>query len=206
MIAVVARFALAERVRPRTWLGFVLCVAGVVWLSAGGTADETSPNPALGNFLEVLAMACATGYMITLKRLSVRYTPWFLTAVQAVVGMVFYLPILLMPFTRMPEALPTGPVLAVVYLGSIVTIGAYGCYNYGLSRIPASQASAFVNLIPVSAAVMGFLFLGERFTLSQMAASAVVLAGLFLTQSGRRRKNAAVPAGPPPSGPDVDNP
>ena len=53
-------------------------------------------------------MACATGYMITLKRLSVRYTPWFLTAVQAVVGMLFYLPILLMPFTRMPDALPTG--------------------------------------------------------------------------------------------------
>ena len=28
------------------------------------------------------------------------------------------------------------------YLGTLVTLGAYGLYNFGLSRIPASQASA----------------------------------------------------------------
>ncbi|MBT8329347.1 MAG: DMT family transporter, partial [Desulfofustis sp.] len=74
------------------------------------------------------------------------------------------------------------PALAVIYLGSFVTLGAYLLYNYGVSKIPASQASAFVNLIPVFAVILGFLILGERFTPIQFVASALVLLGVFISQ------------------------
>ena len=76
-------------------------------------------------------------------------------------------------------------VLSILYLGVFVTIGAYGLYNYGMSKIPASQASAFVNLIPVITLFMGWLFLGERLNVLQYAASAVVVAGVYLSQDRR---------------------
>ena len=72
--------------------------------------------------------------------------------------------------------------LAVIYLGSFVTLGAYLSYNYGVSKIPASQASAFVNLIPVFTVILGFIILGERFLPSQYVASALVLLGVFISQ------------------------
>ena len=72
MVAVAARFTLGERITRRTLAGFGLAVAGAAALSLAADATVTAPNPALGNFLEFLAMICATGYMVTLKGLTPR--------------------------------------------------------------------------------------------------------------------------------------
>ncbi len=108
--------------------------------------------------------------------------PLFLTAVQSWVGALFFSLFLIHPDINAPTQLYPVPALAVVYLGSFVTLGAYLCYNYGVSKIPASQASAFVNLIPVFTVILGFMILGERFSLWQYGASVLVLAGVFLSQ------------------------
>jgi len=131
MVALGAFLFLGERLNRRTVIGFVMAVGGAFWLSTGAMATETAPHPALGNFLEFLAMVCATGYILAAKRLSGHfgYSPWFLTAIQAVTGCVFYLPLLWLPSTVIPPGLDLPIVLAIVYLGAFVTIGAYGCYN-----------------------------------------------------------------------------
>jgi drug/metabolite transporter (DMT)-like permease len=183
MVAVIAALWLKERVTRANIAGFLLAIAGVWWLSVSGEANEHAPNPMLGNFLELIAMICATGYIITLKRLTDRYTPLFLTAMQAVIGAIFFLPALFI--FPAPETVPqlTGAAsLAVLYLGTVVTILAYGLYNYGVSRIPVSQASAYINLIPVFSLILGFTVLGERFTLPQLLASAVVFSGVVISQ------------------------
>ncbi|WP_419787517.1 DMT family transporter [Pseudodesulfovibrio sp.] len=182
MVAVVARFTLGEHITKRTMSGFMLAIVGAVLLSATASATETASNPALGNFLEFLAMVCATGYIITLKGLTPRYGSWFLTMIQAFVGSLFYLPLLFLPSTQLPTALNLPGVLSVLYLGVFVTIGAYGLYNWGMSVTSASQASAFINLIPVITLIMGWLFLDERLNILQYAASAIVIAGVYLSQ------------------------
>ena len=130
--------------------------------------------------------------MLLLKKLCARYSPWFLTAVQAVCGLVFFLPALYF-LPQLSADPPLEAVFAVVYLGSVVTIGAYGLYNYGLSRYPASQATAFVNLIPVFAVLLGWLLLEERFTNWQMVAAGLVLLGVFLSQERRPGCNTDQP-------------
>ncbi len=195
MVAVGARIFLKEGISARTWSGFLLAISGAVWLSISGTATDEAPNPALGNLLEFLAMVCATGYIITLKRLTARYSPILLTALQALAGTVFFLPILFLPATAWPTQLDGHGIMAIVYLGAFVTMGAYGCYNFGISRIPASQASAFVNLIPVFTVILGRLILNERFTPLQYPAAALIFIGIFLSQEFGRRSPAAQSAG-----------
>ncbi|MGV8455706.1 EamA family transporter, partial [Pseudomonas aeruginosa] len=63
---------------------------------------------------------------------------------------------------------------AVVYLGVVVTVGAYGLYNFGVGRLPASQASGFINLIPVFTLVFAALLLGETLNGPQMLAAGLV--------------------------------
>ncbi|MFZ0725417.1 MAG: DMT family transporter [Desulfobacterales bacterium] len=183
MVAVAARIFLKEIITVRTVLGFLLAIGGAVWMSLSGAASPMAPHPALGNLLEFLAMVCATGYTIALKRLTARYSPWLLTAFQAIVGSLFYLPILFLPATRLPAAIDPGGVLAILYLGAFISFAAYGLYNFGVSRIPVSQASAFVNLIPVFTILMAGLILGEQLTLSQCVAALLILAGVFLSQN-----------------------
>lgn len=196
MMAVAARFVLKEQITRRTMSGFALAIVGAITLSAAAETTSTASNPALGNFFEFLAMVCATGYMITLKGLTPRYNPWFLTMIQAFVGAVFYFPLLFLPSTTLPTEFSIVPVGAILYLGIFVTISAYGLYNYGMSKIPASQASAFINLIPVFTLVMGWAFLNERLNLIQYAASGLVIAGVFLSQERKPKavlkKKAAV--------------
>ena len=111
MVAVGARLILGEVLRARTLAGFGLAILGACWLSVAGTPSVDAPHPVLGNFLEFIAMVCATGYIISLKWLTARYSPFFLTAVQAFVGAVFFFPFLLLPSTRLPAQPKLRPVL-----------------------------------------------------------------------------------------------
>jgi drug/metabolite transporter (DMT)-like permease len=189
MVAVAATFVLGEHITRRTLFGFILAIAGVVWLSLAGQAGKGAPNPLLGNFLEFVAMACATGYTIMAKKLSPRYGPLLMTAIQSSVGTLFFFPLMFLPPTTFPETFSWGGLFAILYLGAFVTMGAYFGYNYGISRIPASQAASFTNLIPVFSVLLGWLILGETFTWGQYAASIIVLTGVFLSQNMTARRS-----------------
>lgn len=188
LVAIGAHFFLKEKVTPRTWAGFGLAVSGAALLSVQSGATENAPHPALGNFLEFLAMCCAMGYTILLKKLSARYSPLFLTATQALIGCLFFLPLMFLPGQRLPTEFVLIPALSVLYLGAAITLGAYGLYSYGVSKIPASQASAFINLIPVATVLMARFTLGEVFGPGQYLASALVLAGVFVSQDRKARE------------------
>ncbi|MBH8971264.1 DMT family transporter, partial [Pseudomonas aeruginosa] len=95
LVAVGAWLLLHERIGRMTWIGFGLAVLGSIWLSLAGEPDLHAPQPLLGNFFELLAMLCATGYTLLLKHLSARYSAFALTAMQAFVGTLFFLPLAL---------------------------------------------------------------------------------------------------------------
>ena len=182
MVATVARLTLGEPLTRRTVTGFGLAIVGAVTLSLVAESTDTASNPMLGNFLEFVAMICACGYMIALKKLTPRYNPWFLTMIQAFIGAIFYFPLLFIPSTTLPTTFDLPGMATIFYLGIFVTILAYGLYNYGMSKIPVGQASAFINLIPVITLVMGMVMLGERLNWMQYIASGVVIVGVFISQ------------------------
>ncbi|WP_394559061.1 DMT family transporter [Aquipseudomonas alcaligenes] len=191
LVAVGAFTFLRERVALSTWAGFLLAVVGAIWLSLAGEADAHAPEPLLGNFYEFLAVLCATCYTLLLKRLCERYSPFVLTAMQAFIGSLFFLPLalLLEPLPEQFSALGLG---SVIYLGVVVTVGAYGLYNFGVSRLPASQASGFTNLLPVFTLIFAALLLDERLSPMQYAAAALVFVGVALSQW---KSTAPAPAG-----------
>lgn len=186
LVAIPSALFLKERISKRTLIGFTLAIIGVVFLSLSGKATEESPNPVFGNFLEFMAMVSAAGYTVILKKLSSRYSPFFLTALQAFMGTIFFAPVLLLIPESREIILTTQSVLTVAFLGIVVTIGAYGFYNFGTSRIPASQSAAFVNLIPVITLIMSMVILGERLAPPQYAAGALVIFGVIFSQDRTR--------------------
>lgn len=186
MVAIGAWMMLAEPLGKRTLVGLVLSVAGVAVLSLCGAPDDAAANPLLGNLLELGAMACAAVNMIMVKRLSARYNPWMLTALQVFAGTLFFSPGLVF-LMREPGVVWTTPlVLCIVFLGALVTLGAFGLYNWGMSRIPASKASMFINLVPVTAVAIGWMAMGESLSGLQCVAAATVIIGVGISQQGAR--------------------
>ena len=198
MVAIGAGLILKEKLTRKTYFGFTIAIMGALWLSFASSPSLHGPRPMLGNFLEFIAMVCATGYALTMKRLTSHYSPLFLTFIQAFAGAIFFFPALFFPGTQLPVQAEPVPVFAILYLGSAVTLGAYGLYNYGVSKIPASQATAFINLIPVFSLGMSAAVLGERFSSVQYMASILVFAGVLLSQNfkgERQAKPAPLPEG-----------
>ncbi len=182
LVMVAASILLKEEVRWKSWFGGLVAIFGVCWLTLESTPTADAPNPVLGNFYEFLAMVCVTGYIIALKHLINRYSPFFFTAMQAFVGCIFFFPFLFLPGTSSPVHFDTVSTLAVVYLGAVVTLGAYGLYNYAIKRVSASQATLYVNLIPVFTVIMSWMVLDETFSMVQCIAAVVVMAGVYISQ------------------------
>lgn len=182
LVMVAATIFLKEKVTPQNWIGGFLAVAGVCWLTLESAPAGDAPNPVLGNFYEFLAMVCATGYTVSLRHLTLRYSPFFLTAVQAFIGSIFYFPFLFLPGTALPTKFyfPSG--MAIFYLGAVITLGAYGLYNYGLKYVPASKAAIYINLIPVFSVLLGWMVLNETFNRNQCFAAIIVMTGVWLSQ------------------------
>lgn len=191
MVGVTAWMVLGEKLTKRMLAGFALAIIGAIALSLGAETTATASNPMLGNFLEFMAMVCACGYIITLKYLSPRYGPWFLTMIQAFIGAIFYFPLLFLPTTTLPTTFDPLGLGSIIYLGIFVTILAYGSYNYGVSKVPASQATAFINLIPAITLIMSMVILDERLNWIQYAACAVVIAGVYISQDKSKEEEPA---------------
>ncbi len=183
IVAVLAYFWIGERPRRAQWLGFAVAICGVAGLSLLSEQSAQAPNPLLGNLLQVAAMLCAAVYSVSLKRLSVRYSAFSLTALQAAVGSLFFAPFLL--FVPLPDAIHWPALLATVYLGACVTLGAYLLYNYAISRIDVSMAAAYSNLIPVFTLLFAYWLLGEQLSGNQWLAAAVVVSGVLISQLRR---------------------
>ncbi len=191
LVMISATFCLKEKTGKKGWVGAILAVIGVCWLTLESSPSENAPNPMLGNFLEFLAMVCATGYTIAMRTLTKRYSPLFLTAIQALIGCVFYFPLLFIPATTLPTTFEPLSSFAIIYLGAVITLGAYGLYNYGLKYVPACKAASFVNLIPVFTVFLGWLVLGEMFSANQFFAAAIVLFGVWLSQQSSYQNSPA---------------
>ena len=180
--AIGAGIFLKELISKKLIIGSLIAVVGAVWLSLSASSSQSATNPLLGNFLEFLAMICAAGYAIAIRHLTKKFSALFLTAIQAFVGCLFFSPFALWEYNTTVMDFTQEALLWIVYLGVVVTLGGYGLFNFALSRVEASKASMFINLIPVFTILLAFLILGERLSFIEMIASAVILLGVAITQ------------------------
>ena len=181
MVAVAAFFFLSESMNARTIIGLILSISGVVLLTLFQSDQANASRPVLGNLLEVFAMASACANMILIKKLSSRYDTWSLTGMQIIAGTLFFLPGIRYISIADPSIWTVKLILLLFYLGICVSFFSFGLYNWGISKIGASRASIFINLIPVTAILLGWLFLGETLNPKQIIATIIVIFGVFLS-------------------------
>ncbi len=180
--AMAAGYFLKEIITKQLIFGSLIAMSGAIWLSLQGTTSISSPNPLLGNFLELLAMVCGAGYTITARYLSDKYSALFITAIQAFIGAIFFTPLFIYEYFTIPLNITMNSFLWVLYLGVVVTLAGYGLYNYALTKITASKAAVFVYLIPVFTLILAYFVLNEKLSVLEFIACFVILFGVFLSE------------------------
>ena len=183
-VVILNTFTLREHNTARQWAGIALSFAGIaaLVLFGGGGAGG---GRLTGNLLVLAASLSAGVYSILARRLLVSRPALFVTTFQNLFGALFMLPLALAEAALVGVRYPTrGAAGGVLFLTVVCSITAYLLLNYAFRFIPASRLSVFVNLTPVVAVATAYVLLGERFTTMQLAAAAVVVAGVWLANSG----------------------
>ena len=187
-VALLSRVFLKERIAARVLLGIACAVGGIALVSFTTHADARGNAPSvLGNLLLIGAVTCEATYVVIGKKLTTKVSPSRISALINLWGLALVTPFgvwqaLTFDFTRVP---PSSWTLLLFYsiAASVITVW---LWMTGLRHVPASRAGVFTVLLPVSAAAVGVLFLGERFSPAQAAAFALALAGVVLaTWPGR---------------------
>mgnify|MGYP000250608428 CR=1 FL=1 len=185
IVAVGAWLAFSEALTGKTIAGLFISIGGVIYLTLAKGQTGIADRPLLGNTLELFAMISAAINMLIIKKLTHRYNPWTLTTLQIVAGAVFFIPGGFFLPSIGSKVWTLELLLSLAFLGAFVTLGAFGLYNWGISRIPAYRASTFINLVPVNAVAIGWLLLGERLSPMQCIAAVAIIGGVWLSQRPR---------------------
>lgn len=163
-------------------VGIVISVAGVGLTVAGKNSGMEAPLK--GIMLMFFAVAAALFYGLLLRRLSGKYNPFTIVTVQNGIGILFFLPILLMTewstfITTMPT---TKAITAVVLLSVFASSLAFILFAYGISQIGLSKANVFTNAIPAFTAIIAWFMLGEPLTVQKIVGVVIVMSGLYVSQ------------------------
>lgn len=81
---------------------------------------------------------------------------------------------------------------AIVFLGLFGTALAFTWYAAAVQHIGATRSAAFINLVPVSAVILGAVLLDERLGVAVLSGGALVIAGVVITNHAGARLAAGV--------------
>ncbi|MEW6704300.1 MAG: DMT family transporter [Pseudomonadota bacterium] len=180
-VALLSRVFLGERIRRRVMAGIACAVGGIALVSLTKHPDSADGGSLLGNLLLVGAVLCEASYVVIGKKLTGNVSPKRISALVNLWGLLLVTPLGLwqaLGFT-FGEVAPGQWMLLLFYAiaASVITVW---LWMTGLRHVPASQAGVFTVMLPVSAAAIGVLFLGERFSGPQAGAFSLALLGIVL--------------------------
>lgn len=172
--------------RPgRSWaVATVLALAGCSLLVCGG-GGGISVDP-IGVFLALGAGASYASYTMAIKGLLPGRTPDAVMAVVFCVGALFLSPLFLSADLHW-IATPKGITVAL-YLGVIVTALSYWLFARALRIVPVATAVTLSLAEPLTAALLGIVFLGERLSPTALSGIPLLFAGLAVLAGSLSRQ------------------
>lgn len=177
-------FVLRERLRPLQWIGVAVSLIGAVSVVMDGNIlalGSVAWNK--GDGIMAGAILCWAVYSVTVRR-HMRHFPEFgALVVMTGLSILILSPLVVAEWVVVGEMpLESGPHWwGLLYLGVFPSVVALAFYNRAVATLGASQASAFLNFLPVATMLGALAFLDEEISAAQIVGAALVMVGVFVT-------------------------
>lgn len=185
-VAVLSWLVLRERISPRVKLGIACAVGGIALLSAAKSWNDGSGGAGglkalLGNLLLFAAVCCEASYVVIGKKLTANVSAKRISALVNLWGWVLMTPFGLYLAAQFDfSAIGAGHWVLLVFYSLAASMITVWLWMSALRHVPAARAGVFTVMLPVSAAAVGVIFLGEQFSLAHAAAFVLALTGVML--------------------------
>jgi drug/metabolite transporter (DMT)-like permease len=192
VVALMSWAFLRERIGRRTVASIACAIIGIGLLTLSkselpvhaGQAEMADPNQNhawLGNLLLMGAVLCEAAYAVIGKKLTGVLTPKRISALINLWGFALVTPMGLWMALRFDFASVAGSTwLLLIFYALAASVGTVWLWMTGLKTVAAAQAGVFTVMLPLSAALVGVLVLGEQLNTMQMLAFGVALLGIVL--------------------------
>lgn len=180
-----------DRITARQGLGILLSTLGVaIIVLRGNLAAALSLDVAAGDLWIATAVPMWALYSVLVRRRDAALPPLALLLAIVGIGLAVLAPGYALEFAGTGGFAPSGAALAAIaYVGIAASVVAFWCWNRGIAGVGANKAGLYLHLMPVFAALLAVVFLGERLYPYHGIGMALVAGGLFLssTAGGPRR-------------------
>jgi drug/metabolite transporter (DMT)-like permease len=208
-VALMSWLFLRERIGTRVWCAIACAVLGIGLVSLSKQelpahityrlqADLAYKSGFLGNVLLVGAVLCEAAYAVIGKKLTGVLSPRRITALINLWGFALVTPFGLWMAWGFDFGAVTAPTwLLLVFYSLAASVWTVWLWMTGLKGVDANRAGVFTVMLPISAAAVGVLALGETLGALQLGAFALALTAVLLaTLPDRRRPQQAPDASP----------
>ncbi len=180
--AIVGVFVFKEKLTLINFVGIFISFCGVVVMTLNKNMQFSSPLD--GILLIFLAVFAAVGYGIVMKKMSYKYHPIYLIAVQSVIGFFLFLPLfIIFSFDKFITITPNFELIAaILFLAIFASSLAFILYIYVVRHLGIARANIFTNIIPIVTAIASFFVLKEEITNIKMIGIVIVIGGVYLSQ------------------------
>lgn len=169
------------------FLGSIIIVLEPLWFNS----QKLSFSHTLGNLMVLGYNISWTVAALWMKKVAEKYHPFSLVYSFFVVSLIGFLPLALLEnpqlFTQNYLNLPNA-FLASFYMGTLGSLGAFYLYQYGQKLIEASEASLFTYLTTIFSVLLAIFWLGEKLTLPFIIGGMIVIIGLVIAESRRKKR------------------
>ncbi len=184
VVALLSWVFLRERIGARVGAGVACAALGIALLALAKTsasADSSVTHALFGNLLVFGAVLCEAAYAVIGKKLTGTIGPKRITALINLWGLALMTPMGLCYAWRFDfGAVPAGLWTLLLFYALAASVWTVWLWMTGLRSVPAAQAGVFTVMLPISAALVGVLVLGESISALQMLAFAIALLGVVL--------------------------
>ena len=179
---IAARIFLKEKLTPMNIVGFIISFVGVIVLLLNKNLEFTaSPK---GILFLCGAVLVAVGYSIALIKLTKLYKPLTITWMQNIIGMLYFIPLVFFMERFEPSNFANvgAYIVPLVCLGVFCSALAYTLWAFAFSKLGASRANVYSNLIPVFTAIFSYFIIHESLTTNKIIGIVLVVLGLVFSQ------------------------
>ena len=206
-VALMSWAFLRERIGLRVWGAVGCAVVGIALVSlakndlpvhAAFGPGAGSTYAWLGNLLLVGAVLCEAAYAVIGKKLTGVLSPKRISALINLWGFVLVTPLGIWMAWRFDFGGVAPSIwLLLVFYSLAASVWTVWLWMTGLKTVPANEAGVFAVLLPISAAAVGVVVLGETLNATQVGAFGIALAGVVLATLPGRGLEKPVPVEPP---------
>jgi drug/metabolite transporter (DMT)-like permease len=178
-VGLLSWIVLARRPHGPFWAGLVLSLIGCTLTISAHLGGDTGAGTLAGDALAIAASAFFGAYLLATER--IRATLDTLTFnTFAIAGSVVMLGVICAWLGLPLVGYPPRTWLALAGLGLVSQLGAYYALVYALGHLPATVTSVSLLAQVPGTAILAALLLGEPLSASQIAGTAIVLAGIYV--------------------------